>query len=477
MDYHFSSLYFVGAGGIGMSALERYFLAEGFVVGGYDRTPSALTQNLIQEGVKIHFEDNIDAVDDCFKNPATTLIVYTPAIPENHGELSYFRNNGFRILKRAQLLGLITQSKKALCLAGTHGKTTTSSMVAHILKQSHVDTNAFLGGILKPYCSNLMLSQNSPYAVIEADEFDRSFHTLTPYIAAITSCDPDHLDIYGTEEAYRESFAHFTSLIRPDGILILREGIDVSPRLKDGVKHYEYGVLSHQEQYSGKKLPEFAATNIRIGNGTILFDFNIAPGICPQYPSGIIIKDIEPGVPVPINIDNATVALAICALTGCNEEELRSGIKSFEGAHRRFEFYVKRDDFVLMDDYAHHPDEIKASLSSISALFEGRKVTVVFQPHLFSRTQDLADGFAEALSLADNTILLPIYPARELPIEGVCSEMLLEKMSSTHKEVCAKEHLIARLKELQVQGELDILVMMGAGDIERLLIPVKEALE
>lgn len=455
------SIYFVGAGGIGMSALERYFNAERYKVGGYDKTPSPLTEALIKEGIDIHFEDNIEAVDSVFKNVDETIVCYTPAIPKEHGELSYFQQNGFKVMKRSQLLGLITREKRGLCISGTHGKTTTSSMVAHILKQSHVDCNAFLGGILKPYDSNLMLSSTSDLTVIEADEFDRSFHTLLPYQAVITSCDPDHLDIYGTEEAYRESFTHFTSLVRPGGLLLKRKGIKVEMRLQEGVRYAEYAVGEEADYY---------ATNIRIGNGSIKFDF-VATA------EGIVMRDMEPGVPAPINVENATAALTLCMLNGCTEEELRNGLKSFGGAKRRFDFYVKRDDMVIMDDYAHHPDEIKASISSVRQLFAGRNITVVFQPHLYSRTHDLVDGFAHALSIPDRTILLPIYPAREQPIPGVTSEWLLEKVSCTDKCCVLQTDLVEHLMALKAAGKLDVVVMMGAGvDIERLLPQVVSSL-
>ncbi len=476
------SIYFVGAGGIGMSALERYFKANGYKVGGYDKTPSPLTEALIQEGIDIHFEDNIEAVAPEFKDPAQCIVCYTPAIPKDHGELCYFQQNGFQVMKRSKILGIVTEQERGLCVAGTHGKTTTSSMIAHVLKQSHVDCNAFLGGILKPYESNLMLSEKSDLTVIEADEFDRSFHTLSPYMSVITSCDPDHLDIYGTEEAYRASFAHYVSLIRPDGLLLKHKGIKVDcSQLVAGAKYAEY---------SSTEESDFYAANVRIGNGTILFDLAIRE---PQRwgkaeTETLYIKDIELGVPAPINIDNAVAALAICWLNGCTDEELRAGMKTFGGAKRRFDFYVKRDDLVVMDDYAHHPDEVKASLSSVMQLFAGRKVTVCFQPHLYSRTHDLVDGFAEALALPDRTLLLPIYPARELPIPGVTSEWLLEKIRTqaiskgndalaNELAVVAKEDLVSRLKDLRAKGELDVVVMMGAGvDIERLVKPAAEAL-
>lgn len=455
------SIYFVGAGGIGMSALERYFKAEGYKVGGYDKTPSSLTETLISEGIDIHFEDDIEAVDPVFKNPDETIICYTPAIPKDHGELCYFQQNGFKVMKRSQLLGIITREKRGLCISGTHGKTTTSSMVAHILKQSHIDCNAFLGGILKPYGSNFMLSAKSDLTVIEADEFDRSFHTLSPYQAVITSCDPDHLDIYGTEEAYRDSFAHFSSLVRPGGLLLKRKGIKVEMRLQEGVRYAEYAVNEEADYF---------ATNIRIGNGTILFDFVAKE-------EGIVMRDMEPGVPAPINVENATAALALCLINGCTEEEMRTALKSFEGAKRRFDFYIKREDLVLMDDYAHHPDEIKASLNSVRQLFAGRHVTVVFQPHLYSRTHDLVAGFAEALSIPDRTILLPIYPAREQPIQGVTSEWLLNMIESNDKRCVMQSELTQCLKSLKDAGKLDVVVMMGAGvDIERLLPETVECL-
>ena len=452
------SIYFVGAGGIGMSALERYFKAEGYKVGGYDKTPSSLTETLISEGIDIHFEDDIEAVDPVFKNPDETIICYTPAIPKDHGELCYFQQNGFKVMKRSQLLGIITREKRGLCISGTHGKTTTSSMVAHILKQSHIDCNAFLGGILKPYGSNFMLSAKSDLTVIEADEFDRSFHTLSPYQAVITSCDPDHLDIYGTEEAYRDSFAHFSSLVRPGGLLLKRKGIKVEMRLQEGVRYAEYAVNEEADYF---------AKNIRIGNGTILFDFVAKE-------EGIVMRDMEPGVPAPINVENATAALALCLINGCTEDEMRTALKSFEGAKRRFDFYIKREDLVLMDDYAHHPDEIKASLNSVRQLFAGRHVTVVFQPHLYSRTHDLVEGFAEALSIPDRTILLPIYPAREQPIQGVTSEWLLNMIESN---CVMQSELTQCLKSLKDAGKLDVVVMMGAGvDIERLLPETVECL-
>lgn len=444
-----------------MSALERYYNANGYKVGGYDKTPSPLTEALIQEGIDIHFEDNIEAVDPAFKDPVNCIVCYTPAIKEL-GELSYFKEHGFTVMKRSQLLGNVTREKRGLCVSGTHGKTTTSSMIGHILKQSHVDCNAFLGGILKPYNSNLMLSDKSDLVAIEADEFDRSFHTLSPYMAVITSCDPDHLDIYGTEEAYRESFAHFTTLIRPGGLLLKHQGVKVdTSRLQPGVRYAEYSSTCEADYY---------ATNIRTGNGTIVFDFVART-------EGVVIRDLEPGVPTMINVDNAVAAITICWLNGCTEDELRNALKTYGGAKRRFDFYIRRPDLVLMDDYAHHPDEIKASLRSMRQLYADRHLTVCFQPHLFSRTQDLVEGFAEALAIPDRTILLPIYPAREKPIPGVTSEWLLDKIALEDKCLVEKTELISHLTELRSKQQLDVVIMMGAGvDIERLVAPAAEAL-
>ncbi len=451
----FKSIYFVGAGGIGMSALIRYYLAKGIPVGGYDRTPSELTDALIKEGAKLHFVDNIGLVDKVFLNPEETLIVRTPAVPADHSELLYFKEKGFNIVKRAELLGVITRQTKGICLAGTHGKTTTSSMTAHILHQSNVDCTAFLGGILKNYDSNLILSDKSELTVIEADEYDRSFHHLRPYMAAITSTDPDHLDIYGTEEAYLESFNHFTSLVVEGGVLIVRKDIKLEPRLAKDVRLYSY---------SGEDGGDFHATNIRIGDGSIIFDF--------VHPNGIV-TDVELGVPVSINIENAVVAMAMGILNGMDEDELRAGIKSYEGAKRRFDFQIKTPELTYIDDYAHHPDEIKASISSVRALYPNRKLTVVFQPHLYSRTQDFAEEFAKSLDLADEIILLDIYPARELPIEGVSSYLIYKHLNKKNIALCSSVCLLEKIKECK----FEILLTLGAGDIDRLVEPIKERLQ
>ena len=450
----YKSLYFVGAGGIGMAALERYFMAKGKKVAGYDRTPSELTDALQAEGVEIAFDENPDLIPEYCRDKDTTLVVYTPAVPAEHAGLCYFRDNGFEVVKRARVLGLVTHDSKALCFAGTHGKTTTSSMAAHILEVSGVGSNAFLGGVLRNYNSNFLLSSTSPYSVIEADEFDRSFHHLTPYIAVITSTDADHLDIYGNYENYLESFAHFTELIRPDGALVVHTGLDLKPRVAQGVKVYTYSLSEG----------DFHAERVRKGNGEIIFDF-----VTPWE----TIEDIKLGVPVDINIENAVAAMASCRLVDINGDAMREGIASFLGAKRRFEFWLKEpgdNGKVVIDDYAHHPNELAASISSVRELYSGRKVTVMFQPHLYTRTRDFAPDFAKALSQADEVILLPIYPARELPIEGVTSEIILKDVKCEKKSIYSKENLIKSIHLLN----FDILLVLGAGDIVNLLPQICE---
>ena len=437
-----------------MAALERYFMAKGKKVAGYDRTPSELTDALQAEGVEIAFDENPDLIPEYCRDKDTTLVVYTPAVPTEHAGLCYFRDNGFEVVKRALVLGLVTHDSKALCFAGTHGKTTTSSMAAHILEVSSVGSNAFLGGVLRNYNSNFLLSSTSPYSVIEADEFDRSFHHLTPYIAVITSTDADHLDIYGNYENYLESFAHFTELIRPDGALVVHTGLDLKPRVAQGVKVYTYSLSEG----------DFHAERVRKGNGEIIFDF-----VTPWE----TIEDIKLGVPVDINIENAVAAMASCRLVDINGDAMREAIASFLGAKRRFEFWLKEpgdNGKVVIDDYAHHPNELAASISSVRELYSGRKVTVMFQPHLYTRTRDFAPDFAKALSQADEVILLPIYPARELPIEGVTSEIILKDVKCEKKSIYSKENLIKSIHLLN----FDILLVLGAGDIVNLLPQICE---
>jgi UDP-N-acetylmuramate--alanine ligase len=449
------SVYFIGVGGIGMSALARYFLSLKKRVAGYDRTSTPLTEALNTEGAEIHYEDNIASIPAYCKDPKETLVIYTPAIPSSHSELCYFISNHFEIKKRAEVLGIITRYSKGICFAGTHAKTTTSSMAAHLLKQSTVDCNAFLGGILKNYDSNLLLSDTSEYTVIEADEYDRSFHQLDPYIAVITSADPDHLDIYGTPKAYQESFEHFTSLVRSDGYLIIKKGIDLTPQLQPGVIQYTYSVADGGD---------FRAENVSIGNGEITFDF--------ITPTGAV-RDIHLGVPVEINVENAVAAMAAAWIVGVTPAELKEAIASFAGPRRRFDFHIKKDNLVFIDDYAHHPAELEASILSVKALYAGRKVTGVFQPHLYSRTRDFVDGFAKALSLLDELILLDIYPAREEPIEGVTSQLILDRVTIADKKLCTKEELLLVMKN----STFDIVLMLGAGDIDCLIEPVKNILE
>lgn len=445
----FSSLYFIGAGGIGMAALERYFLAKGKRIAGYDRTPSELTQALQDEGVEITFDESPDLIPDYCRDPETTLVVYTPAVPDSHAGMQYFRNNGFEVVKRAKLLGIVTDDTLGLCFAGTHGKTTTSSMMAHILEVSGMGSNAFLGGVLRNYNSNFLLSESSPFSVIEADEFDRSFHHLRPYIAVVTSTDPDHLDIYGTYEAYLESFAHFTSLIKSSGSLIVHEGLALKPRVQEGVYTYTYSLDKG----------DFHAQNVRKGNGKIMFDF--------VHPDGII-ADIDLGVPVSINIENAIAAMAVAWRIHVPAEAMRKAMATFQGPKRRFEFWLKEDGphgKVVIDDYAHHPGEIEAAIKSVRDLYPDRHITVIFQPHLYTRTRDLAPDFARALSLADEVLLLPIYPAREEPIPGVTSEIILKNVTCEKKRIYTKENLINSLQLCN----FDILLTMGAGDIVNLL--------
>lgn len=452
-----TSVYFVGAGGIGMSALARYFRAKGKQVAGYDKTPSDLTAALIEEGIRIHYTDDITLIPADCKQIDSTLVIYTPAIPETHTELNYFKTNGFTLMKRARVLGEITRTERGLCVAGTHGKTTTSSMLAHLLKQSHVDCNAFLGGILKNYNSNLMLSDKSDLAVIEADEFDRSFHWLNPYMAVITAVDPDHLDIYGTPAAYRESFEHFTSLIRPDGCLVMKKGLQLQPRLPEGTKLYTY---------SATEEANFFAQNIRIGNGDIVFDFVTPDGSIP---------DVKLGVPVKVNIENGVAAMALAWLNGVTPEEIRRGMETFAGPVRRFDFHLKKDNIVLLDDYAHHPAELKASIQSVKELYPDKKVTGIFQPHLYTRTRDFAADFAASLSLLDELILLDIYPAREEPIPGVTSQIIFDRVTIPNKRMIRKEELLD-LVQKEV-ASFEVVLMVGAGNIDRLVEPVKQILE
>ena len=451
----FTKYYFLGIGGIGMSALARYFHMKGFQVAGYDRTVTKLTSDLITEGIRVSFNEDVEEIQFVFTRSENTLVIVTPAVPGDHPQLKYFQDNNFTIQKRAQVLGNITRQSKGICIAGTHGKTTTSTITAHLLYQSQVSCNAFLGGIANNYNTNLLLSLESNLVVIEADEYDRSFHQLSPYMAVITSVDPDHLDIYKTAKAFRESFEYFTSLIRPGGALVMRKGIDIVPQLQKGVKLYTYSM---------DEGGDFCAENVRTKNGEIRFDF-----VTPNDR----IADVRLGVPVQINVENSVAAMALAWLNGVTNEELRTGISSYSGIYRRFNVVYKSDKIVFMDDYAHHPSELRASISSIRNLYPDRKITGIFQPHLYSRTRDFAPAFAEALSLLDELILLDIYPARELPIKGVDSGMILRDVKLKNKILCSKENLLPLLKEKQ----LDVLVTFGAGDIDKLVPLIKDQLK
>lgn len=454
MQQNLKSIYFIGAGGIGMSALVRYFLTKGYHVGGYDRTPTELTEKLISEGAQIHYEENVASIPACFKEKESTLVVYTPAIPAEHAELVYFREHGFDLQKRAQVLGFLTQAHKGLCVAGTHGKTTTSTMTAHLFHQSHIDCNAFLGGISKNYGTNYILSDTSDYVVIEADEFDRSFHWLRPYMSVITATDPDHLDIYGTKEAYLDSFRHYTSLIQQGGALIIHKGLEMKADVQSGVRIYEYA----------RTEGDFHAENIRIGHGEILFDF--------VTPSSTI-KDIQLGVPVSINIENGIAAMALAWLNGMTDDEIRKGMKSFKGVDRRFDFKIKNDHMVFLSDYAHHPNEIEQSVKSIRELYQDKKIAAVFQPHLYTRTRDFYKEFADSLSLLDKVYLCDIYPAREAPIPGVTSQLIYDNLRpGMERQLIHKEDVVKCVEN----RDFDVLILLGAGDIEDYVPQIIQAL-
>ena len=449
------AVYFIGAGGIGMSAIARYFIHKGLVVAGYDKTPTTLTRQLEKEGMLIHYEENLDEIPQACRNKNTCLVIYTPAIPVNHKELIYFRENGFEIEKRAQVLGRLTQAHKGLCVAGTHGKTSTSTMCAHIMHQSHVECNAFLGGISKNYGTNYILSDSSEFVVIEADEFDRSFHWLRPWMSVITSTDPDHLDIYGTKEAYLESFRHYSTLIQPGGALILHKNLEMKQNVVEGVKIYEYSLNEG----------DFHAENIEIKNGRITFDF-----ISPIEN----ISHVELGQPIAINIENGVAAMAMAQLNGCTAEELKYGMKTFGGVDRRFDFKVKNDKHVFLSDYAHHPKEIFQSAKSMKELYHDRRITAIFQPHLYTRTRDFYKEFADALSQLDEVILCDIYPAREQPIPGITSQLIYDNLKpGIAKQMIHKEEVLDFVKN----RDFDVLIVLGAGDLDSYVPQIAKLIE
>ena len=450
-----NSVYFIGAGGIGMSAIARYYIKQGKFVAGYDKTPSKLTDQLIKEGMHIHFEDNINLIPEECRDAKDTLVIYTPAIPETHTEFQYFTKLGFDIQKRAQVLGTLTKEHKGLCVAGTHGKTTTSTMCAHIMHNSHLDCNAFLGGISKNYGTNYILSDKSDYVVIEADEFDRSFHWLCPWMSVITSSDPDHLDIYGTKEAYLESFRHYTSLIQPGGALIIHTGLEMKADVVERVKTYTYGVENG----------DFHAENIKIENGEITFDF-----ISPIEN----IRNIRLGQPIPINIDNGIGAMAMAQLNGCTADELRYGMETYKGVDRRFDFALRNDKHVVISDYAHHPKEIYQSAKSLKQVYNNRTITAIFQPHLYTRTRDFYKDFAAALSQLDEVILCDIYPAREQPIPGVTSKLIYDCLApGVKKQMIKKDEVLDFIKS----HDTDVLVILGAGDLDNYVPEITKIIE
>lgn len=448
------AVYFVGAGGIGMSAIARYFLNKGMTVAGYDKTPSELTHNLEKEGMQIHYEENVNAIPQECRDASHTLIIYTPAIPAEHKELVFFRERGFDIQKRAQVLGTLTRTHKGLCVAGTHGKTSTSTMCAHIMHQSSVDCNAFLGGISKNYGTNYILSE-SDYVVIEADEFDRSFHWLRPWMSVITATDPDHLDIYGTKEAYLESFRHYSTLIQPGGALIIRKGLEMKAEVQEGVRVYEY---SRDEG-------DFHAENIKIENGGITFDF-----VSPIEN----VTNVTLGQPIPINIENGVAAMAMAQLNGCTADELRNGMATYGGVDRRFDFKIKDSRHVFLSDYAHHPKEIYQSAKSMRELYQNRKITAIFQPHLYTRTRDFYKDFASALSQLDEVVLCDIYPAREQPIPGVTSKLIYDNLAEgVEKNMIRKEDVLDFVRS----RDFDVLIVLGAGDLDNYVPQIAEIIK
>ena len=459
-----TAVYFVGAGGIGMSALIRYFLAKGKRVGGYDKTPSDLTEELKKEGADIHYEDNVALIGEAFKSPDDTLVVYTPAVPESHTELTYFRAHGFEVMKRARVLGEITKSSRGLCVAGTHGKTTTSTLVAWLNRVLTDGGSAFLGGISKNFGGNLVLDGKGVQEIrpaaggvsdvsgsrplggrlaVEADEFDRSFLRLYPDVAVVTSADADHLDIYGTHEELRRTFARFAGQIKPGGTLIIKRGVELPIANRD-IRTYTYACDAEAD---------FHATGLEVQpDGTYRFDI-----VCPDR----TIPDCRLGIPGRVNVENAVAAVALLWVAGFDEAKLREGLETFRGVKRRFDFHINTPELIYMDDYAHHPEELRAALSSVRGMFPGRKITAVFQPHLYTRTRDFHRGFAQALSLADEVLLVPIYPAREEPIEGVSSDMIAELLTVPHRTV-PLEHIAFETEKARP----DILITFGAGNIE-----------
>lgn len=441
-----NNIYFIGIGGIGMSALARYFLANGHSVAGYDRTESELTAKLKLVGAEIHYADDIQMIPLSFTNKENTTVVYTPAVPSGHSELTYFKENGFELLKRSQMLGRITEDTFCIAVAGTHGKTTTSTMIAHLLKDSGKRINAFLGGVAANYSSNLILDDIPEYTVVEADEFDRSFLTLKPNIAVVTSTDPDHLDIYGDHTEMKKTFQEFVDKIEPDGLLIQRKGLNLKSE--------------NATTYAIDENADADTSNVHIENEAFHFDFEHNND---KY------TDLILGMPGKHNVENATAAMVVSKELKISEDKIRAALQSFRGVQRRFQLISNTTSITYIDDYAHHPTEISAAIESAKMLYPNRKLTVVFQPHLFSRTRDFLEEFATSLTKSDEVILLDIYPARELPIEGVSSQVLLDKIKNENKALVVKETLV----DFLMDKDLDVLMTLGAGDIDRLVAPLK----
>jgi len=446
----FDRAYFLGIGGIGMSALARYFKQLGWDVAGYDKTETALTLQLQEEGIDVHYTDLDASIPELYQDKNRTIVIITPAVPVKLGELLYFQHNDFTIQKRSEVLGMITRTSMGIGVAGTHGKTTTSTMLAHILNESELKCTAFLGGISTNFKSNLLISSTSDFTVIEADEFDRSFLRLKPFASIITSTDPDHLDIYGDADHFKEGFELYAGLTSKNGVLVQRYGLD----LASNAKNVTYGINESKADYFGE--------NVRAEDGKFLMDVHTPTGIW---------KSVEIGIPGIHNAENALACIALCTFLHLEETEIRHGLRTFLGVKRRFEYQVKSQNLTYIDDYAHHPTEIQAFLSSVKMMYPNQKITGVFQPHLFSRTRDFFDGFAKELSALDEVILLPIYPAREEPIDGITSDALLEKITSSHKSCLLPQDVIELLSQ-QTEG---VFVTIGAGDIDRIVEPLKRA--
>lgn len=445
---NFKNIYFVGIGGIGMSAIARYFKAIGKNVSGYDKTQTLLTGELEKEGIAIIFEDGVESIPDIYLNKKETLIVYTPAIPVGHEQLTFFKNQDFLLMKRAEVLGFLSDPLNGIGIAGTHGKTTVSSLTAHIFKNSSLDCNAFLGGIARNYNTNLLLSRTSPWVVLEADEFDRSFLQLHPQVAVVTSMDADHLDIYGEKEELEKTFHNYVNQIKKEGHLVYKKGLPLKPK---GIHLYSYALEGEADFY---------AKNLKLVQGLYQFDL--------VHPKGCI-EGLKLSYPGRINVENAIAASAVALICGVSPEELRLALNNFMGVRRRFDYRVKSENLIFIDDYAHHPKELWESISSVKAIYPDKKITGIFQPHLYSRTRDFADGFAESLDLLDELILLDIYPARELPIEGVDSNLILSKMKKKGR-ICTKDELIKQIE----QSEIEVLLTLGAGDIDKLVVPLEK---